>query len=583
MQQTRWFGRLVIVALSLLSACAAADPSAATVSDGAAATARRPSAAEAPAMGGSAALMVGQFAAAQGDIPYAADQFLRALAVDPNDPDLRRQAFLSALLANRPEAVDLARQDTGNPAAVLLLADIEAGRGDWAAAERLFGTLPKQGITQLLQPLLTAWAQFGAGHTDSALGQLHPYVDNERIRAVYTFHDALIADLAGRAEEAGRLYQAARAGFGLPNLDLARALASWQARQGHPDEARQTLSAVNDMGEELGVSTPRLIATMATRPVGGATDGLAEVYLTFAALLRQQDSGDFSNVMVRLALDLRPDLTEARLVAAELLDSNKHTEAALAILAPVEASDPLAPSVDLRRAALYDRLGNTDEALRVLTHLAEIAPDRAEPWTLEGAILRAKHRYAEAVVAYGKALALLGPPSRRQWPIYYERGIAEERSHQWPAAEADFLKALQLSPDEPSVLNYLGYSWTEQGHNLAQARQMIARAAEQRPNDGAIVDSLGWVQLRQGDIASAVRSLERATEMEPEDATINGHLGDAYWAAGRKLLAEYQWRRALTLNPDPDDAAHFEARLREATQALAVPGKDPATAARAQP
>jgi tetratricopeptide (TPR) repeat protein len=582
MQQTVSFGRSVIVALTLLSACAAGDPSAATGDD--AASAASPSQADdlsSPA--GASALLVARFAESQGDVRYAADQFLKALATDPDDPDLRRQAFLSALLANRPEAVDLARQDTTNPVALLLLANVEAGRGNWAAAEKLYASLPKEGITQLLEPLLTAWAQFGGGKTDAALGQLHPYVDNERIRAVYSFHDGLIADLGGRPDEAARLYKAAQVGFGLPNLDVVRAVASLQARQGHAAEARQTLALVNTMGDELAVSTQRLMATVATRPVNRATDGLAAVYLAFAGLLRQQDSSDFANVMLRLALDLRPDLTEARLVAAEGLDSNKHTEAALGMLAPVEASDPLAPSVDLRRAALYDRLGQDDQALHVLAALETAAPDRPEPFALQAAIQRAKHHYPEAIAAYSKALMLMGPPSRQQWPIYYERGIAEERGHQWPAAEADFLKALDLSPNEPSVLNYLGYSWTEQGHELARAHRMIARAAEARPNDGAIVDSLGWVELREGETAAAVKSLERATEMEPEDATINGHLGDAYWAAGRKLLAEYQWRRALTLNPEPEDAAHFQTRLHEAEQALGTAKSAAAAPVKTQP
>ncbi len=570
MQQFGSFGRSVLLALSLLSACAAAEPSGAN--GDAAGNAPHPSGGRFTAPGLASDLLVARFAAAQGDIGYASGEFLKALSVDPGDADIRRQAFLSALLANRPEAADLAQAETGNPAAQLLLADIQAARGNWALAAKLYADLPKEGVTQLLQPLLTAWAQFGAGNVDEALGQLHPYIDNDRIRAVFTFHDALIADLAGRNEEAGRLYKAAQAEFGVPNLDLVRALASWQARNGQEVAGKQTLAAVNDMGDELAVATPRLIADIATRPVGSATEGVAEVYLAFAALLRQQDSGDFANVMVRLALDLRPDLTPARLVAAETLDTNKHTQAALAMLAPIAASDPLAPSVDLRRAALYDRLGDSDESLRILARMEAAYPARPEPWTLQGAILRGKKRYADSVVAYGKALELMGPPDRTFWPIYYERAIAEERAHQWPSAEADFLKALDLSPDEPSVLNYLGYSWTEMGRNLAQAQKMIERAAEQRPNDGAIVDSLGWVQLRQGDSAAAVKSLERATEMEPEDATINGHLGDAYWAAGKKLLAEYQWRRALTLNPEPDDAAHFQARLHEAEQALATEG-----------
>jgi tetratricopeptide (TPR) repeat protein len=583
MQQTRSIGRSVLVALSLLSACAAADPSAATVDEAASVPLTRREQDTAPQTGEAAALLAARFAASQGDIRYAADQFLKALAHNPDDADLRKQAFLSALLADRPEAADLARQDPDNPVAILLLADIEAIHGNWAAAEKRITSLPKEGLTQLLQPLLLAWVQFGAGHANAALGQLHPDIDNERIRAVYAFHDALIADLAGRNEDAARLYKAAQAGFGQANLDLVRALASWQARQGHPAAARQTLAAVNDMGEELAVSTPRLIASMSTRPVGSATQGLAAVYLAFAGLLRQQESGDYAAVMLRLALDLRPDFTEARLVAAEAIDSNKHPEAALAMLAPVEASDPLAPSVDMRRAALYDRIGSTDEALRTLAALTTAVPDRPEPWALQGAILRSQHRYAEAVTAYTRALSLMGPPSRQHWPLYYERGIAEERGHMWPAAEADFLKALDLSPNEPSVLNYLGYSWTEQGHNLPRAHDMIARAAQDRPNDGAIVDSLGWVQLRQGETAAAVKSLERASEMEPEDATINGHLGDAYWAAGRKLLAEYQWRRALTLNPEPEDAAHFQARLHEAEQQLGAPAKSAAAAVKTQP
>jgi Flp pilus assembly protein TadD len=161
-------------------------------------------------------------------------------------------------------------------------------------------------------------------------------------------------------------------------------------------------------------------------------------------------------------------------------------------------------------------------------------------------------------------------------------GIAEERAHQWPKAEADFLHALQLSPDEPFVLNYLGYSWTEQGTHLAEARRMIERAAAARPNDGAIIDSLGWVALREGDTARAVSDLEKATELQPEDPTINGHLGDAYWAAGRKLEALYQWRRALTLNPEPEDVPKLEAKLHDAQaaeqprQAQSVP--DAATA-----
>ena len=152
-------------------------------------------------------------------------------------------------------------------------------------------------------------------------------------------------------------------------------------------------------------------------------------------------------------------------------------------------------------------------------------------------------------------------PSPTDWLAYYDRGICYERSRQWSKAEADFKHALKLSPDQPFVLNYLGYSWADMGQNLGEARDMIEKAVRRRPNDGAIVDSLGWVMLRQGETAAAVKTLERAVELEPQDPSINGHLGDAYWAAGRKLEATYQWQRALIFNPEPDDVAKLEAKL----------------------
>jgi Flp pilus assembly protein TadD len=146
--------------------------------------------------------------------------------------------------------------------------------------------------------------------------------------------------------------------------------------------------------------------------------------------------------------------------------------------------------------------------------------------------------------------------------IYYFRGICNERSKQWPNAEADFKKALQLSPDQPLVLNYLGYSWIDQGVNLDDGMRMIERAVEQRADDGYIVDSLGWAYYRLGNYDEAVKNLEHAVELKPEDPTINDHLGDAYWRAGRVLEARFQWSHARDLNPEPDDLAKIEDKLK---------------------
>jgi Flp pilus assembly protein TadD len=165
--------------------------------------------------------------------------------------------------------------------------------------------------------------------------------------------------------------------------------------------------------------------------------------------------------------------------------------------------------------------------------------------------------------------------------VFYARGIAHERSGDWERAEADFRRALELSPEQPYVLNYLGYSWVEQGRNLDEARRMLERAVQLRPNDGNIADSLGWALFKLGDLNGAVHWLERAVELEPRSSVINDHLGDAYWMAGRRSEAQFQWRRALALGPEPGEGPRIEAKLREglpalpAAQALAAPVPPP--------
>ena len=220
---------------------------------------------------------------------------------------------------------------------------------------------------------------------------------------------------------------------------------------------------------------------------------------------------------------------------------------------------------------LLDASGNTAAAITAMQDVARLYPDRPEPLARLGSLLRSQHKYPEAVAAYDRAVALIPHPDRKDWPIFYERGTTLERAHDWPRAEQDLLHALDLAPDQPFVLNYLGYSWAEMGRNLPRARQMIERAAALRPNDGAILDSLGWIQLRQGDISGAVKQLEHAAELEAADPTINGHLGDAYWAAGRKLEAQFQWRRALTLNPESEDVAKLEQKLRNGPPPTTTP------------
>lgn len=564
MQHTRSARRAFLLGLTLLSACAAADPS---PSHSAARSGH-----DSPS-GVFADFLAGRFALSQADPQTASTEFLNALAARPDDPELLQQAFIASMVSGRSETLQLARRLPDSQAAQLLLGQSEVLAGHWQSAEQRFRALPHQGITQILQPLLIAWSEQGDGRTDAALATLRPFMDGQRFRNVYTLHAALIADQAGRSGDAMKLYRQAQTEFGGTNLRLAQILASAEARQGHPAEAQRTLAALPAAAPDMAIAVKTLTAVSATQAVPRPQDGIAEAYLALAASLRAQNSGEFAMLLLRLALDLRPDLTAARLLAAEIMAGEHHLENALQMLTPVAADDPLIGVVRLQRAGLTDQLGHSEEAIHELQRISHDFPDSPVPLMQQGDLLRNKQRFTEAIVAYDRAIERIKPPAPTAWLAYYDRGICYERARQWPKAEADFKHALALSPDEPFVLNYLGYSWADMGKNLVQARDMIEKAVQRRPNDGAMIDSLGWVMLRQGDTSDAVKTLERAVELEPEDASINGHLGDAYWAAGRKLEATYQWRRALTFNPEPDDAAKLEAKLQGGQPTTVVSGQ----------
>ena len=320
----------------------------------------------------------------------------------------------------------------------------------------------------------------------------------------------------------------------------------------------------------MSLARPKLEADVTNRAVPTALDGIAETYLALGATLRQQNALDSAQVMLRLALSMRPNFASARLLLAEIQAENHRPRLALATLDAVPGDDPLGAVVQLREAGLQDAIGNEAAAVRDLERLARTFPDRPEPLAAEADILTREGRYGDAAGVLDRAIGRVGTPSRANWPLFFERGTAYERAGDWKRAEADMQFALQLSPDQPTILNYLGYAWTERGEHLSEAREMLERAVQLRPNEGSYIDSLGWVQLRGGDGPAALRTLQHAVELQPEDAVINGHLGDAMAAVGRWRDAEFQWRRALTLNPDPADAERINAKLETIPQSGAA-------------
>ncbi|MGG5821221.1 tetratricopeptide repeat protein [Falsiroseomonas sp. HW251] len=549
--------RALLLAAALLSACAAAGAPAPATAPGAATTTEPP--------GVFGPYLAGRFAQTETDTATAADRMIEALRLDPEQPEIVTRAFVAALLDGRPEALQLARRLPDNQAAQLLLVGSEAQAGRWDRAEQRIRALPRQGPAALLQPLLLAWTLQGKGQTDQAVAVLRPLAEGGRLRGIHALHLALILDQAGRGRDAERYARMALAESPEVSLRLIQLAGGVLARNAREQEAlrlaEQLGRGLGDFGI-LGTTEAARRALFAQRGVSSAVEGIAEAELSLAAALRGQANGEPGLILARLSLRLRPNFPPTLLLIAEMYADQRHPETAMAVLETIPAGDPVSRVAALRRAQLLDRSERTEDAERLLRELARAVPEAPQSYARLGDILRQRGRYSDAADAYDQAYDRVQAPATDVWPLLYARGIANDRAGRWARAEADFQRALQLSPEQPYVMNYLAYTWVERGTNLQEARRMLERAVELRPNDGNIVDSLGWALFKLGDMPGAVRWMERAVELEPRNAVILDHLGDVYWAVGRRNEARFQWLRALRADPEDADIPKIEAKLR---------------------
>lgn len=513
------------------------------------------------------------------DYVFAAEHMLRALAADPRNRRLREQAFLATALAGRPEAQRLASGLSGNVAAALVLGNGLAAAGHWNEAIRAYGALPHdEAVGDLLRPVLVAWSEYGAGHPELGLQTLQPLLNGNRLPAFYALQAGLLADAAGRMSDAAAAYHVAQTASPGLNLALVRVIASFEARTGHLDDAQALVHALVTGIPSLAIAEAGLDASLTARTVADARQGVARAYLSVASMMTAQsraesedggrEGGGHGNasalLMLRFSETLDPGWSETRLVLSDVAQGMGDARGAIAAIEPIRGNDPLFALAQLRIAELRHALGDDAGARAIYEDLVRAYPNQPTPSRELGELLSEEHRYAEAVTAFDRAIAATPHPTADDWSLFFDRAVALDRSHQWNRAEADLRHALSLSPDQPYVLNYLGYSYAEQDRNLDEARRMLERALAQKPHDGAFLDSLGWIILKQGNVPAALDQLQQAAELTPEDPAVNYHLGVAYWMAGRRVEAENQWRRALILNPDPGDLPKIEARLREA-------------------
>ena len=511
----------------------------------------------------------GRLARGDHDTIAAADFYSKALAEDPANEIILEQTFLlEAASAHWDRAIDLAKElikvEPAHRIARFLLGCEAFKQGNYKEADEHFAAARQGPIADLTSTLARAWVQEADGKPDEAFATLDSLSDADWAQFYQRYHRALIADIAGKHDVARQAY--AQAFKKNPStLRVADAYARHAVNNNNRKLAKQTLKThiAKSSGHPLSEALLAQIEEGETPPLLVATpnDGLAEVFYGIGDALAGEGGLDMGIIFLQFSLYLKPDAPLAYAALAEAYEGAKKYDLEMQALDQIKSDSPLWPNAQIQKAFALNSMERVDEAKALLENLAAKDPKDVSPLDALGNILRAHERYGEARDYYTRALALIPKPTKDNWTLFYSRGVCNERLKDWPAAEADFKEALALSPEESLVLNYLGYSWVDQGQNLKTAMDYIRKAVKLKPDDGYYVDSLGWAYFRLGSLSAAVENLERAVELKPDDPIINDHLGDAYWRVGRTLEAKYQWAQALTLKPEDDQAITLKAKI----------------------
>jgi tetratricopeptide (TPR) repeat protein len=552
-------------------------------------TAQFPTSHDLKALTTSGSYLAARHASVERDATSAAAFYRSALRTDPKNNELLDRAFISSVAdGDVDEAVKLAERiltiDKSNRIARLVVGVQDIKQKKYAAAQSNINQSVRGPITDLVATLLSAWASYGAGDAKTAVANIDKLTGPEWYPLFKDLHAGMILELAGKEKDAGTRFERA---YKLDDsmLRITEAYAHWLSRNKDAAAATAIYEAFDKKLARHPLVQEGLRDTRAGKKLSPLVDsaqaGAAEVLYGIGATLTRRGGEDLALVYLQLALHLQPNHPMALLSLADLYETVKKPQMAIKVYERVPASSPLKRNAQIQLASDLDSADRGDEAIKILKDVIAQDSKDLEAIMALGNIERGRKKFADCATTYSLGIDSLPAGNDKANSVYYYyRGICEERSKQWPKAEADMRKALELQPDQPHVLNYLGYSWIDQGVNLDEGMKMIKRAVDQRPDDGYIVDSLGWAYYRLGNYDDAVKNLERAIDLKPEDPTINDHLGDAYWRIGRKLEAKFQWAHARDLKPEPEEVPKIEAKIEnglsdEPPAAAASAEKDP--------
>lgn len=509
---------------------------------------------------GATTFVIARAAATAGEARRSALLYASLAAADPSDPVSGKRALGQAILAgDMPLALRLARRERPEQltvdARLLLVADALRTR---TLDRQLTGEFPPQ--IEFIAPFVGAWTLAERRRWREAIKLLEAVEQGDPLAELMPEHKALILLAAGRADEARP--------FIAPALTAARGRAN---RLRIAFAAGLIAGKQRDAGlallEGSDVSLHRARATLADErrpelPIRTAAQGVSELLTALAIGVGAEDNRSLPLALAQVARHADPRNEQAALLTGLLLDRGGRRDDALALFRTIPERSPFMS--DARDAEVRALIGaeRKEEALARARAFVAGDDDQAADWIRLGDALDALKRYSEAAVAYGGAAAAVqaGGPGPPLWSIHLLRGAALEQGDRWPEAESALELAYRLAPDNPSVLNYLGYARLERGEQIEEAERLIIEASRRAPDDASITDSLGWAQFKRGKVAEAIQTLQRAAAADPAQAEINEHLGDALYAAGRRFEARFAWNAALATAED-DVRARIAAKV----------------------
>ena len=494
-----------------------------------------------------------------GDYAAVVEYGTRALIADPDNSGLLEGLVIAHLgLGQIDAAVPVARrlaviEDSNQIAGLVLLAEA-IREEDW---DNVGGRLDAGvSVGSLMDDMVRAWSAIGAGQMSDAVALFDKLIASGPAGRPALIQKALALALVGDYEGAAEIFGGSETVLRLNRAGVLAYVQVLSQLERNPDAAGLLEEAFP------GTEDPHLVTLLSELVAGkpipftaikGPREGIAQLFYEVGESLQGETDPALVLLYARISSYLDPDHVGATLVAAQVLDEMTSYELAADAYAQVPQGDMSWPQAQLGHASALKELGRVEDAIAVLTSAVQAHPDTPGLHAAIGDALRGEQRYAEATPHYDAAIALYETDRAGQWRVYFARAITFERRGLWDEAEADFRKALELSPEQPSVLNYLGYSLVERHGDFDEALDMIKRAVGARPYDGYIRDSLGWVYYRLGRYVDAVEEMERAVELLPLEPVLNDHLGDTFWAVGRVREAQFQWRRALSFVTDDTD------------------------------